>query len=261
MVNKSLHRLVFGLMKYVRTYEKPLTYPEGYSVISSFLHDWFDYKVNGKGNIPKPPFIICANHASFFDMLVLATSIYPNKVSYLAKPSFFMYDKITKTITKKLHLKNYIGATLQKAGKIVTDHAKEWGAIKIRQKGLKKTVFQYYINQAKTKNIGLFPEGHRSTPSRKYKNKIKGILARLTEKQTTETELQKLQGLAAKLMIDSGNPVLPIGIKGNYNITPWFLFTKRQVEVNIGKPMYAEEYNNRKEALQEIEKRIENLLL
>jgi len=261
MSNKSLHRLAIGLLKYTRTYERPLTYPEGYSVVSSFLNDWFDYKINGRENIPKQPFIICANHASFLDMLVLAAAVYPNKVSYLAKPEFFRYDKIMEKVSKKLHLENFIGATLEKSGKIVTDHSKEWGAIKIKQKGLKKTLFQYYINQAKTKNIGIFPEGHRSTPSRKYKGKIKGILARLTEKQTTETELQKFQGLAAKLMTDSGNPVLPIGIKGNYNIMPWFLFAQRKIEVNIGEPIYSTEYNNRKKALQEIEKRIKNLLL
>jgi 1-acyl-sn-glycerol-3-phosphate acyltransferase len=257
----SLPKLAVKLLQYARTYDKPLTYPEGYSIISSFLQDWFDYKITGRENIPESPFIICANHASFLDMLMLAAAVYPHRVSYLAKPEFFMYDKILQRLAKTAHLENAFGATLQKAGKIVTDHAKEWGAIRIKQRGLKKTVFKYYVDQAKTKNIGIFPEGHRSTPSRKYKSKTSRMMARLTEEKTTETDLQKFQGLAAKLMIDSGNSILPIGIRGNYNITPWFLLTKRQIEVNIGEPMDAREYTDRKAALQELEHRIKKLIL
>jgi 1-acyl-sn-glycerol-3-phosphate acyltransferase len=257
----SIPRLLFGLLKYVRTYKEPLKYDRGYEIISQFLNSWFDYKINGRENIPQQnKFIACTNHASFLDMLVLSAAIYPARVSYLAKPEFFRYDEIMREKSKKHNLENYLGSILEKAGKIVTDHAIEWGAIKLQQKGLKISSLKYYTEQAQEKNIGIFPEGHRSTPKRKYNSKKKGLWAALTEPQTTETNLQKLRGLAANLMLRTGNPILPIGIKGNYNITPWFLFTKRAIEVNIGEPMYAADYTGKREVLKELEKRITNLI-
>lgn len=234
----SIARLVSGLLKYVRTYKEPLNYEQGYKVVSNFLHSWFDYKVKGKENIPEPPVIVCSNHSSFLDMLVLAESVYPAKVSYLAKPEFFMYDRIMRKISKKYHLENLLGRTMEKAGKIVTDHSVEWGAIKINRKDVKKSALKQYVELAKTKNLGIFPEGHR----------------------TKTGELQELKPGAVIIMKRSGTPILPVGIQGTYHFLKDFLYKKRKIRVNIGEPINPKQYKKAEEALQELEKRIKNLI-
>jgi len=237
MTSITLPRLAYELLRQVRTYEKPLNYAEGYKVTSKFLRDCFDYSVNGKENIPCGKYVVCSNHTSFLDMLVLGEAFYPDKLKFLAKPAFFEYELICRKAMRKMHLAAVFGESAAKCGKIVTEYILEWGAERIDPKNVTKSDLKKYINLAKENILMIFPEGHR----------------------TKTGEMQPLQPGAMLIAQKSKNPIIPVAIEGTFQFWKDFWYKERKITVNIGEPMHPADYKKTEDALNELERRIKKL--
>ena len=61
-------------------------------------------------------------------------------------------------------------------------------------------------------------------------------------------------------MKKTGNPILPIGIRGTYKLWPEALYKKRSIEVNIGEPIQADDYQDKSQALKSLEAKIRELI-
>jgi len=102
-----------------------------------FLRLFFVIKVEGKENIPESPYIICANHRSYLDP-VLITIVFDERVCFMAKSELFKIWWLSPI------LKAY-GAFPVKRGK--SDISAIKSAIEVIRKKM---------------NLGIFPEGKRS---------------------------------------------------------------------------------------------------
>lgn len=231
--------LLNSLFKFLRTYNGPIDYQQGYQVVDYFLTNFFDYQLNGKENVPEAgPLIVCSNHTSFMDMLQVAHAVYPHQVSFLAKPEFFEYESIIEKKMRGLGLMNLVGYTAKKAGKIITEQCLEWGMLRIDRKKKSTDQLKDIVKQSPNKNLGIFPEGTR----------------------TRTGKLGKFYGFCALVMKRTGSPIVPIGIKGTYKLWPGALYKKRSIEVNIGEPLRASDYENKGEILESLEGRIRELV-
>ena len=157
-------------------------------------------KIKGLNNFPKTgPFIIAANHSSYFDFISLI-AVCPRRVYFLAAEKFykskFWYPLVTGTGQIKVNRKN-------------TD---------------KKEVYQKVFSILKKGNVlGIFPEGTRS-PDGKIGKTFTGV---------------------AKFALEANVSVIPVSIIGTYEVMsrhdkcPKF---KKNIKINIGKPISFEEY-------------------
>lgn len=150
--------------------------------------------VCGIENIPKPPFIVASNHASYLDPFIIIKVIYDKfkkKTHYIAKPGRWGHK-----LGKKIFL-DY-------AGCIPTD--------------IPKNKFFSIVNATLNNGgvIGVFPEGERSSDG-KIKSFKKGI---------------------GRMILESKVPLVPIAIKGNFDIWPInrkLPRIKKIIKVKIGK--------------------------
>ena len=169
-------------------------------------------KVNGLENIPRDgPFIMAANHTSYYETLLLPCII-------------------IKVLNKKMHAwvnERYWNSPV---AKFFLDL---WKCIPVylgKEKNLKEknnAAFQSALVYLKNGEIMMiFPEGRRST----------------------DGKLQKSYPGAAKLALLSKVPVLPIGVIGSGKVLPKGKIFPRfaRCEVSIGKPMYFKKYYNKK---------------
>ncbi|MBL7054756.1 1-acyl-sn-glycerol-3-phosphate acyltransferase [Candidatus Woesearchaeota archaeon] len=168
---------------------------------------YFVKDITGIENIPeKGAFIIASNHSSYLDPMIL--------------PCMFIkyFKKQVHYLGKKELFESWVGNKIHNAaGTIPVDKGKKGKvALKSALKALKEE-----------KIIGIFPEGGRSRTGRLEKGKT-GV---------------------ARLALWSQVPVIPIGINGSYEVWPShkkiFRF-KKEIYVNIGKPMYFDRYYNKK---------------
>ena len=159
--------------------------------------------IRGKENFPKDSsFIIAANHASYYDDLLL-----PLLIFMFAKKKVHMY--VNSRFFKNYFLKKF----LDHHECIPVDVKKDKNSEKVNKDAFHKALA--YIKKGEV--IGIFPEGHRSLDGKMQKAKT-GI-ARLA--------------LAAKV------PVVPVGIIGSYHILPKGKMLPRfkRCSVQIGKPL------------------------
>ncbi len=131
----------------------------------------------GLENIPKRgACIICANHSSYFDFLMLA-AVCPRRIYFLAGEVFFQkwqwkwLVKITKQIKVDRNSKD-------------------------KSELIKKVV--EYLKEGKV--IGIFPEGTRSA----------------------DGKIHDFYNGAVKIALKSEVPIIPVGIKGTYEIMSKF---------------------------------------
>lgn len=174
-------------------------------------------KISGRENIPMDkPFIIAANHASYIDDFVITTII-------------------TKDIKKKINI--FVNSSYSKGksfsnflhglGGIAVDVAKnsKKGGIDVDKKRKRRNqkAFDEAINCLKEgQPFAIFPEGGRSNDGKIKKAKV-GV---------------------AKVVLASKTPVIPLGIKGSFDIMPkGTIFPRfRRMDIFIGKPMTFEKY-------------------
>jgi 1-acyl-sn-glycerol-3-phosphate acyltransferase len=108
------------------------------AVFTILMNILFRVRVRGKENVPKPPFIIASNHASYLDPPLLGRACERYQVHFMAK--------------RELFETSVFGAWVKGVGCIPVDRGKNTvGAIREAIKRLKKGQV-----------IGVFPEGTRS---------------------------------------------------------------------------------------------------
>ncbi|MBR9699014.1 1-acyl-sn-glycerol-3-phosphate acyltransferase [Candidatus Woesearchaeota archaeon] len=175
-----------------------------------FFTSLYIKKIEGIKNLPEGPFIFAANHASYIDDFVIPLLSF----SYLKKKVVIfvnsLYHKYPFLRSYLLHY-NCIPLAVRKYVKDARKRkATNKKAFAFAKKGLKEG-----------KLIGIFPEGTRSKDGKLQKAKI-GV---------------------AQLALEAGVPVVPIGIKGSFDILPPGRFFPRfkRCTVKIGKPLYFKE--------------------
>jgi len=109
-----------------------------YCIFFTFFKLCHRLKITGKENIPKSDaFIVVANHASYYDPLVLAASVYPRKVNFMGKMELFNIPFFSFVIRKL-------------------------GAFPVKRDGFNKETLTKAFALIKNKEaIGMFPEGTR----------------------------------------------------------------------------------------------------
>ena len=117
-----------------------MVYPIPKLTLLPFTKLWIK-EIKGMQNLPKPPFIIAANHSSYMDHFVLCNIVVPK------------YDQKLHFLAKKEHFDNFFERMWHiYAGAIPLD----------RQKGGKKAL-KWAIHALRSgKIIGIYPEGTRT---------------------------------------------------------------------------------------------------
>ena len=169
-------------------------------------------KVEGLENIPKDkPFIIAANHTSYFDALLLPVIIIPklNRKLHALVNSFYWKIPITRFF---LDLWESIPVSVEK----------EKG-YKEKNKLALENALSYF---KKGEILIIFPEGRRSK----------------------DGKLQRAYTGIAKIALKAKVPILPAGIIGANKVLPVGKTLPRfkRCEVKIGKLMYFDKFYNKK---------------
>jgi len=201
-----------------------MVYPISRLIISPVYRLWLR-KADGRANIPKNnPFIVAANHVSYFETLLLPIIIVPetNKKIHALVNSYYWGNFFTRYF---LNLWECIPVFVEKSEK---DRSKNKKAFKVALNWLKKNEI-----------IMIFPEGKRGDGRR----------------------LQKGYTGVARLALQSKAPVLPVGVIGSDKVMPKGASFPRfaRCEVKIGKPMRFPQHYNKKineKALHEVTRSI-----
>ncbi|MBI1934879.1 1-acyl-sn-glycerol-3-phosphate acyltransferase [Candidatus Woesearchaeota archaeon] len=179
-----------------------MVYPIGKLTVPPIYNLWLR-KAEGIENVPvSRPFIIAANHSSYYDTLLPYTILVPklNKKIHGLVNSSYWNNPITKAI-------------LEWGKCIPVFVGKNYDSEK-NAESIKKAL--YLLNKGEI--ILIFPEGTRS-PDGKLKKAYTGV---------------------ARLVLISGAPVIPMGIIDAYKVLPrgnWFPRFKR-CAVKFGKPVF-----------------------
>lgn len=177
-------------------------------------------KVHGKGNIPKDKnFIFVSNHASFFDDIAI-----PYNFVIGVNRKFHIF--VNRRFFNNFFLRKFLNYA--ECIEVEVYDAPE-------KRKLNEDAFSKAADYLKKGDlVGIFPEGHRSY----------------------DGELQKAKLGAAKLALMSKVAVLPIGIIGSDKILPKRAKFPRFVrcEIKIGKPLYFDEFYNKENDLNTLNK-------
>ena len=188
-----------------------MAYPISKWIIPPIYSPWIR-KVEGIENIPRDkPFIIAANHSSYFDTLLPAIVIAPkiNKKIHPLVNSYYWKNPITRFF---LDLWESIPVYVSRE-----NDAKEKN----------KAAFEKALSYLKKGELAMiFPEGRRSK----------------------DGKLQRAYTGIAKLALKAKVPVLPAGIIDANKVLPIGVMLPRfkRCEVRIGKLMHFDQYHNKK---------------
>ncbi len=169
-------------------------------------------KIEGLENIPKDcPFIIAANHTSYYETVLLHTILIPriNKEVHALCNSYYWKYPIARYF---LNLSQTIPVYVEES---------------VKSKSKNKKSFDKALYYLKKKEIVLiFPEGKRGD-GKKLNRAYNGV---------------------AKLAINSKAPVLPVGIVDAHKVLPKGKLVPRfkKAEVRFGKQMKFEKFYNKK---------------
>jgi len=188
-----------------------MAYPISKLILPPIYKIWLR-KVNGLDNIPKDkPFIIAANHSSYFDIFIPPILIVPklDKKLHALVNSYYWNNPLTKYF---LNMWEAIPVFVNKE-----KNSKE------KNKMASEKALKYLKNN---ELIMIFPEGTRSH----------------------DGKLKKAYTGVAKLALKAKVPVLPVGIIGANKVLPVGKTFLRFVrcEAKIGKLMHFEKYYNKK---------------
>ena len=167
----------------------------------------FIKEVKGWKNIPKRNFILAPNHSSHLDQLITGYICVPRKFHYIGQID--RYQGTDRILLKIL----YTIAGVIRVHRQNDESKKE--AIEKSIQVLKKGA-----------SLIIYPEGTRTRNGKIGEGKS-GI---------------------AKIFLKTGVPILPVGIKGAFELMPAgtsFPKIKREVRINIGKPLFFEEEFNK----------------
>ncbi|GAB3599894.1 lysophospholipid acyltransferase family protein [Microbacterium tumbae] len=157
------------------------TYTLGRAVISPLARMIYRPRVEGKDNVPRSgPVIFASNHLSFIDSIAIPVAA-PRPVHFLAKSSYFEGAGITGALSRTFF--------------------ESIGAIPVRR-GAGQAALDALDQQRRLLDDGLavalYPEGTRSTDGRLYKGRT-GV---------------------AFLALQTGAPVVPVGLIGTDRVMP-----------------------------------------
>lgn len=176
-------------------------------IIRPYIH-----KIDGMHNIPKDkPFIVAANHASYIDDFIITTFI----IKYTKKKTnIFINSRYFKNDTFGKILNNLGGIAVDVYISISSDKKRK----QTNERAFKKAV----DGLKKGELFAIFPEGGRSE---------EGII-------------KKAKTGVARVALVSKVPVIPVGIKGSYQVMPkGSIFPRfKRLDVVFGKPMLFDKY-------------------
>ena len=169
----------------------------------------FIKKVHGEENIIRnSPFILACNHSSYFDDIIIPAIVMPiiDKKMHFYVSSNYFNNRITRA-----YLNHYEAIPIDtKKGK--------------KQKQTNKKAFDAALTYLKKDEfVVIFPEGAR----------------------TLTGKIQKGKTGVARLALGAKVPVIPIGIKGTFDLMPKGKIIpkfKKSVIVSVGKPIYFDKY-------------------
>jgi len=186
-----------------------MVYPKSKIFIGPIYRLWLG-EVQGIENIPKDrPFIIAANHASYYDALLLHSIVIPK------------IDKKVHAMVNSTYWNNNIVGYILDWGKCipldVSGHSRNDN---------KKAFEEAFESLKKGDPVQIFPEGKRSQ----------------------DGKLNKAYIGVAKLALKAKVPVVPMGIIDSFKVLPKGKFFPRfkRCKVKIGKPIYFKNYYNKK---------------
>lgn len=188
-----------------------MAYPISKWIVPAIYKPWLK-KVEGIENIPREkPFIIAANHSSYFDVFLppILTVLKTNKKVHALVNSYYWNPPITRFF---LNLWEAVPVYVEKE--------------KSSKEKNKKAFSKALAYLKKNELVMIFPEGTRSN----------------------DGKLGKAYPGVAKLALESKKPVLPFGIIGAYKVIPKDAAFPRfaRCEVKIGKPISFEKYYDKK---------------
>jgi len=163
----------------------------------------FIKEVKGWKNIPKGPFILAPNHSSHLDQLATGYICVPRKFHYIGQ-----IDRYQGSDRILLNILYFVAG-------VIRVHRKN-------EESKKEAVEKSIEVLKKGASLIIYPEGTRTRNGKMGEGKS-GI---------------------AKIFLKSRVPILPIGIKGTFELMPpgtGFPKIKREVKINIGKPLFFEE--------------------
>lgn len=178
-----------------------LTYFVGRMILTPLARLVYRPRIEGKGNVPKSgPVIFASNHLSFIDSIAIPVAA-PRPVHFLAKSSYFEGPGLKGWFSKTFF--ESIGAISVRrgAGKAALD------ALDVQRQLLDEGLA-----------VALYPEGTRSTDGRLYKGRT-GV---------------------AFLALQTGAPVVPVGLIGTDKVMPVgakMPTLKDRITVRFGEPL------------------------
>ena len=188
-----------------------MVYPIGKWVVYFIYRPWIK-KVRGLDYVPMDiPFIIAANHSSYFDSLLLYCTIIPK------------INKKIHALVNRYYWKNFITRLILNWGECIPVFVEQEKNSKEKNILALERALNYL---KKNEPITLFPEGRRSI----------------------DGKLRKAYNGVARLALESKVPVLPIGIIGADKVIPVGKILPRftRCKVKIGKLIYFEKYYYKK---------------
>ena len=197
-----------------------MVYPIGKRIIPPIYKLWLR-KVEGLENVPKNiPFIIAANHASYYDAMLLHTILIPE------------LDKKIHALANSGYWNNWFTRMTLNWGECIPVYVKKERDADLKNKQATEKALKYLRNG---ELVQIFPEGTRSF----------------------DGKLKKAYPGVAKLALKAKVPVLPVGITDSYKVFPKGRLFPRLIrcEVKIGKLMHFNEKPNEK-AFQSVTKKI-----
>jgi len=199
-------------------------YKWGFRVIRVLFSVLFFYKVKGRENVPQGAAIICPNHSSLLDPIVVSLACgIEHFVHYVAKIELFRVPVLSFVI--------------RKLGAISVDRsATDTSTIKATYGYLKKG-----------EKVGIFPEGRRVRAGKEPKATVSADTlngdAKTGGTQSADTETDDfLYGAkygAVKIAERTGVPIIPVYVPRK---KPLF----RRLRLTIGEPYYIEKLSEKR---------------
>lgn len=178
-----------------------ITYTLGRTIITPLARVVYRPRVEGKQNVPRTgPVIFASNHLSFIDSIAIPVAA-PRQVHFLAKSSYFEGTGLSGWLSRQFFTS--IGAipVRRGAGQAALD-----------------ALDQQRVLLESGSAVALYPEGTRSVDGRLYKGRT-GV---------------------AFLALQTGAPVVPVGLTGTDKVMPKgakMPSLKHRVSVKFGEPL------------------------
>jgi 1-acyl-sn-glycerol-3-phosphate acyltransferase len=182
----------------------------------------FIKRITGRNNLPKRNFILASNHQSYLDIVLSGYVCVPKRFTYIGQ-----VDRENKGWS---FFRNFIYSVAEVIPVNRNDNESKNKAFDAAIKFLKRGY-----------SLVIYPEGTR----------------------TRTGEIQEGKWGAAKIYLATNVPIVPMGIKGAYELYPAGQKPKLKkiVKLNIGKPLYFEEYFEQAKGLSSNSEEYKNILI